>query len=93
MKKLLLIIAMACVGCVSQTIDSQEVVCCSAKKSATADKAAVKLFNEQDLSNWENVYSYGDAKIVGNELHLTSTGNWFISTKKKYKDFIPQNKV
>jgi hypothetical protein len=40
------------------------------------------------LLNWQNVYNDGEAKIVDNEIHLISTGNWFYLTKKKYSDFI-----
>lgn len=39
------------------------------------------------LSNWHNIYSYGDAEIVDNEIHLISTKNWFYLTKVRYSDF------
>ena len=88
MKKLLLIVAMACVGCVSQTIEPPEVVCCSAKKSATADKAAVDMFNGKDLTGWENPYAWGKVDLVGDEIHLSTVKKkFFLCTTKKYKDF------
>ena len=57
--------------------------------------SACALTNNKDsqnlnasLLNWQNVYNDGEAKIVDNEIHLISTGNWFYLTKKKYSDFI-----
>lgn len=41
-----------------------------------------------ELSQFSNIYEYGQAEMVGNELVLNSTGNWFFTTKKKYKNFI-----
>ncbi len=40
-----------------------------------------------DPNLWMNVTSYGEAHLLGNELHLLSTDNWFYLTKKRYSDF------
>ncbi|MFY8328145.1 3-keto-disaccharide hydrolase [Pseudoalteromonas sp. ZZD1] len=40
------------------------------------------------LSQFENVYSYGQAKFVNGELHLISPKNWFFTTKQRYDNFI-----
>jgi len=40
-----------------------------------------------DQNVWMNVSSFGEAHWLGNELHLLSTDNWFLLTKKRYKDF------
>ena len=86
MLRMLLLLSLCCMSCVAQT---------EAKKDAAKEVAAQseKIFNEKDLSNWQNVYPYGTAKIEGKEIHLTSTGNWFYLTKKKYKDFILEAEV
>jgi len=39
------------------------------------------------LSNWQNVYNDGEAKIVGDEIHLISTKNWFYLSKDRFGDF------
>ncbi|MGJ8680572.1 3-keto-disaccharide hydrolase [Paraglaciecola sp.] len=43
---------------------------------------------DKDLSQFSNIYKFGTAKMVGDELVLNSTGNWFFTTKKRYKNFI-----
>lgn len=40
-----------------------------------------------DPNLWMNVTSFGEAHWLGNEIHLLSTGNWFLLTKKRYRDF------
>lgn len=49
------------------------------------------LADKSDLTGdpnlWMNVTSFGEAHMLGNELHLLSTGNWFYLTKKRYSDF------
>ena len=34
------------------------------------------------LDHWQNVYRYGNATQVDDELQLISTGNWFLLSKK-----------
>lgn len=43
---------------------------------------------DQSLSQFNNVYNYGEAKFVDGEVHLQAPKNWFYSTSKTYKDFI-----
>ncbi|WDI41048.1 family 78 glycoside hydrolase catalytic domain [Bremerella sp. P1] len=45
------------------------------------------LFNRKDLSGWRNPYSHGEAKVVGDEIHLLSNKKFFLVTEKKYSDF------
>ena len=49
------------------------------------------LADKKDLTGdpnlWMNVTAFGEAHLLGNELHLLSTGNWFYLTKKRYADF------
>lgn len=54
--------------------------------AATANKPQNLL--DAELSQFENIYSYGSAKYVDGEVVLESTKNWFYSTKKTYSDFI-----
>jgi hypothetical protein len=43
---------------------------------------------DKDLSQFSNIYDYGNAEYINGELVLTSTKNWFFTTKKSYKNFI-----
>lgn len=43
---------------------------------------------DEELSHFENIYDFGTAEYVDGELVMQSTGNWFFTTKKKYKNFI-----
>ncbi len=43
---------------------------------------------DADLSQFENIYSYGSANYINGELVLKSPKNWFYTTKKSYSDFI-----
>ena len=46
------------------------------------------LFNGKDLTGWKNPYEYGEAKVVGQEIHLTANKKFFLVTEKEYSDFI-----
>lgn len=59
-------------------------VCCSLFSTYTL---AQKTELTRDPNLWMNVSSFGEAHLLGNELHLLSTGNWFYLTKKRYEDF------
>lgn len=37
---------------------------------------------------WQNVYNYGEASFVDDEIHLISTGNWFYLTTMQYSNFV-----
>lgn len=47
----------------------------------------VDLLDPQ-LSRFDNVYSFGQARFIGGELHLISPNNWFLTTKQRYSNFI-----
>jgi hypothetical protein len=47
----------------------------------------VSLIDSQ-LSEFQNVYAYGEAKVVNDEIEIYSTGNFFLLTKKTYKNFV-----
>jgi hypothetical protein len=49
--------------------------------------AEVSLIDPQ-LSQFQNVYDYGQAEVVNDIIEIYSTGNFFLLTKKKYKNFI-----
>ncbi|MCF2949623.1 DUF1080 domain-containing protein [Paraglaciecola aquimarina] len=51
-------------------------------------KPTPKALLDKDLSQFSNIYEFGTAEMVGDELVLNSTGNWFFTTKKSYKNFI-----
>lgn len=45
------------------------------------------------LSQFKNIYEYGSARMVDDKLELGSTGNFFLVTKKTYKDFIFEGEI
>lgn len=53
-----------------------------------ASKNKKSYLLDEHLSQFENIYPYGQAKYVNGEVHLQSTKNWFYTTKKTYQDFI-----
>lgn len=46
------------------------------------------LFNGKDLDGWRNPYGFGNAKVVGREIHLTANKKFFLVTEKAYSDFV-----
>lgn len=40
-----------------------------------------------DKGFWHNVYDYGEMSIKRDEIHLISSGNWFLLSKKTYGNF------
>lgn len=69
-------------------------VSCTALESEdiSTEMSGVNLIDQQ-LSQFTNIYNYGNAVVVGGEIHLTSTGNWFFLTRKKYRNFIFEGEV
>ncbi|MBN1123473.1 MAG: DUF1080 domain-containing protein [Sedimentisphaerales bacterium] len=52
------------------------------------------LVQDKTLSNWENPYEWGEAKVVDGEVHLTSDkGKWFLLTKKEYANFVFEGEI
>ncbi|WP_339725114.1 DUF1080 domain-containing protein [uncultured Paraglaciecola sp.] len=47
----------------------------------------VSLIDPQ-LSQFQNVYAYGKAEVVGDVIELNSIGNFFLLTQKTYKNFV-----
>ncbi len=48
---------------------------------------------DNKLSQFKNVYDYGEAEVVNDIVEIYSTGNFFLLTKKKYKNFILKAEV
>lgn len=55
--------------------------------SAMVSADTVSLIDPQ-LSQFQNVYPYGEAEVVDDVIEIYSTGNFFLLTKKTYKNFI-----
>ena len=51
------------------------------------------LFNGKDLSGWKNPYEWGEAEVVGDEIHLTADKKFFLVTEEQYADFIFEGEV
>ena len=45
------------------------------------------LFNSKNLDGWRNPFDYGNAEVVGSEIHLTANKKFFLVTEKEYSDF------
>ena len=72
-----------------------KVLCCGfillmACFQASADTASLI---DPELKQFQNVYSYGQAKVVNGEIEIYSTGNFFLLTKKTYKNFVFEAEV
>lgn len=73
------------------------------KKALISFVASVSLFQmafattqsliDDDLSQFENVYPYGSAAVKDGVVELNSTGNFFLVTKKSYKNFMLKAEV
>ena len=46
-----------------------------------------------DLSQWTNPYSYGEAKFVDGEVHLTANKKFFMVTKEKFSNFVFEGEI
>lgn len=57
----------------------------SAALSMPASAEPVDITRDPNL--WMNVSAFGEAHWLGNEIHLLSSDNWFLLTKKRYRDF------
>jgi hypothetical protein len=51
------------------------------------------LFNGTDLAGWKNPYEWGEAKVVGDEIHLTGDKKFFLVTEKDYSDFVFEGEI
>lgn len=62
--------------------------------AAPPDDAGWKpLFNGKDLSGWKNPYEWGDAKVVGDEVHLTGDKKFFLVTEESFDDFVLEGEI
>lgn len=48
----------------------------------------VALFDGKTLNGWRNPYTWGEAKVVGQEVQLTADKKFFLVTEKSYGDFV-----
>ena len=51
------------------------------------EKGYESLINGKNLDAWRNPYDYGQAKVVGREIHLTADKKFFLVSKEKVTDF------
>jgi len=51
------------------------------------------LFNGKDLTGWTNPYTWGEAKVVNDEVHLTADKKFFLVTEKTYGDFVFEGEI
>ena len=58
-----------------------------------AESKATALFNGKDTSGWTNPYEWGEVKVVDGEIHLKADKKFFLTTEKKFKDFIFEGEV
>lgn len=48
---------------------------------------------DPELSQFNNLYDFGNATTIDGEMHLTATKNWFFTTRKKYQDFVLEAEI
>lgn len=60
---------------------------------AQASEHATTAESLHNPTAWHNVYPYGEASFVGDEIRLMSIKNWFYLTKKAYSDFILEAEI
>ncbi len=60
----------------------------TAEKEKSRESGWVSLFDGKTLKGWGNPYTWGEAKVVDNEIHLSAEKKFFLCTEKQYADFI-----
>ena len=60
---------------------------------ATAPDGFVSLTNGKNLDGWRNPYGWGQAIVVGNEIHLTANRKFFLVTERPYTNFIFEGEI
>ena len=56
--------------------------------TAAPDDGWQPLFDGKTLNGWTTPYTWGEAKVVDDEIHLQANKKFFLCTEKKYGDFI-----
>ena len=51
------------------------------------------LFDGETLAGWTNPYTWGEAKVVNGEIHLTADKKFFLCTERTYTNFIFEAEV
>jgi hypothetical protein len=46
------------------------------------------LFDGKTTTGWKNPYTWGEVKVVNNEIHLTGDRKFFLVTEQTYSDFV-----
>lgn len=65
---------------------------CTAEPTAKKDDGWHNLLGD-DLSQWTNPYSYGEAKFVDGEVLLTANKKFFMVTKEKFANFVFEGEI
>lgn len=60
---------------------------------ATDAEGFTSLFDGKTLDGWKNPYTWGEAKVVDGEIHLTANKKFFLVTTKDYSDFVFEAQV
>jgi hypothetical protein len=64
-----------------------------AKEASETAKDMVSLFDGKTLAGWFNPYLFGKAEVVNGEIHLSGDKKFFLTTEKKYTDFVFEGEV
>jgi hypothetical protein len=56
--------------------------------AAPAGEGWVSLFDGNTLTGWRNPYTWGEARVVNGEIHLTADKKFFLVTAKTYAEFV-----
>lgn len=72
-----------------EAYDQQRPVKSKAAQIKKPDDVQWESLIDGTMSKWENPYQWGEFKVVGDEVHLTTNRDkWFLMTKKEYANFV-----
>lgn len=63
------------------------------KSKKKGGKDWVNLIQSEKLEGWRNPYDWGEAKLVGKEVHLTAEKKFFLVSEKEYSDFVFEGEI
>lgn len=63
------------------------------KPAAAKSDGFTPIFDGKTLNGWKNAYTWGESKVVGNEIHLTGDKKFFVCTEKSYSNFVFEGEV